>query len=152
MTSSNSDRPVFNSDWDQYIDGWDGVTGQAPAVLSVYLQAHSSGFTSVAQSVSLENSVTIQPVTDVESVSHRDLRDTSTVDRSPLTTGNVVHDLSVGGNVPMGQLPTGPGQRRMEGHRADRRRLPLRDFAIARAATSRREDHEAHSVVGGLRK
>lgn len=108
MTSSNSDRPVFNSDWDQYIDGWDGVTGQAPAVLSVYLQAHSSGFTSVAQSVSLENSVTIQPVTDVESVSHRGLRDTSTVDRSPLTTGNVVHDLSVGGNVPMGQLPTGP--------------------------------------------
>ena len=67
MTSSNGDRSVFNSDWDQYIDGWDGVTGQAPAVLSVYLQAHSSGFTSVAQSVSLENSVTIQPVTDAES-------------------------------------------------------------------------------------
>ena len=54
MTSSNGDRSVFNSDWDQYIDGWDGVTGQAPAVLSVYLQAHSSGFTSVAQSVSVE--------------------------------------------------------------------------------------------------
>ena len=107
MTSSNGDRSVFNSDWDQYIDGWDGVTGQAPAVLSVYLQAHSSGFTSVAQSVSLENSVTIQPVTDAESGSRRGLREASTVDRPPLTTGRVVHDLSVGGNVPMGQLPTG---------------------------------------------
>ena len=38
MTSSNGDRPVFNSDWDQYIDAWDGVTGQAPAVLSVTRQ------------------------------------------------------------------------------------------------------------------
>ena len=74
MTSSNGDRPVFNSDWDQYIDAWDGVTGQAPAVLSVYLQAHSSGFTSVAQSVSLENSVTIHPVTDAESGFRRGLR------------------------------------------------------------------------------
>ena len=112
MTSSNGDRSVFNSDWDQYIDGWAGVTGQAPAVLSVYLQAHSSGFTSVAQSVSLENSVTIHPVTDTAPRtgldSHRGLREASTVDRSPLTTGNVVHDLSVGGNVPMGQLPTCP--------------------------------------------
>lgn len=108
MTSSNSDRPVFNVDWDQYIDGWDGVTGQAPAVLSVYLQAHSSGFTSVAQSVSLENSVTIQAVTDMEVDSDRGLREVLTGGRSPLTAGDVVDNLSVGGNVPMGQLPTDP--------------------------------------------
>lgn len=108
MTSSNGDRPVFNSDWDQYIDGWDGVTGQAPAVLSVYLQTHSSGFTSVAQSISLENSVRIQAVTNTEIGSHRGLREALTGDRSPLTTGRVVHALSVDGNVPMGQLPTGP--------------------------------------------
>lgn len=108
MTSSNGDRPVFNSDWDQYIDGWEGVTGQAPASLSVYLQAHSSGFTSIAQSISLENSVRIQAVTDTESGSHRGLREVSIGGRSPLTTGHVVRALSVDGNVPMGQLPTGP--------------------------------------------
>ena len=106
MTNDDGGTYITSTTWDQYVEGWAGITATAPASLSVYLRAHSSGLSSVVQTISLKNAVNICASEGTQNRRYHGLTDISAGGGATLTTGRVVHRLGVHGTVPMKTVPT----------------------------------------------